>query len=184
MIQNTKHASLSRRLGSPIQTDVLRIQSDQEVSESNQPSCSPSEFCPKLRQRGPTAPNKQASCSARPGSAIPAKVRRGQSKRKTPNPTKPTKQLRAAPEGTTPCWKTRVTLFACEQATHDPGGQRTPRNVIPDPPKSDIHPFCFLQGIRTVKILILTTNIQNQKGHHGAARKSQHHCPDQARVSI
>ena len=53
VVQNTKYASLFRRLGSQIRTNVLRIHNDQKVSKSNQPSCLPSEFYPELRQQGP-----------------------------------------------------------------------------------------------------------------------------------
>ena len=110
VVQNTKYASLFRRLGSLFQTNVLRIQSIQSTitqKKTNRVACSQSSVQNCVHQTR-TAPSKEASSSMRPGNAVQDKMCRGQSKRKAPNPAKPTEQLRADPAGTSPCWKTRV----------------------------------------------------------------------------
>ena len=53
VIQNTKYASLFRRLDSLIQTNVLRIQSNQLASKENLPGNILPEFCLELRSPSP-----------------------------------------------------------------------------------------------------------------------------------
>ena len=82
---------------------------------------------------------------------------------------------------------TPLRMWADNTRPHNPGGQRTPRNMVPDPPKSDIHPLSSLQGIRTVKILVLTTTIHDQEvtmvqpGRAGITVQTEPRCPFEKR---
>ena len=108
VIQNTKYASLFRRLGSLIRTNVLRIQSDQLASKENLPGNILPEFCLELRSPSPHRTRQKGQQQRRAQQRNSGQDEKRAIKRKTPNPTKPTKRLREYPAETTPCWDTRV----------------------------------------------------------------------------
>ena len=108
VIQNTKYASLFRRLGSPIQTNALRIQSNQLNLKQNQPSSVPPEFCPELRPPNPHRIRQESQSRRKVRQRNSSQDEKRAIRKKSPNPARPTEQLRVDPAGTILCWETRV----------------------------------------------------------------------------